>query len=278
MSARTLPSVLPPRSALRSGAGADPADPARPRRPWRRTRLLRTQVRLFLREPLAVAWVLGLPVIILLVIGATTGGERQADLGGLRVVDTYVPTLSVLSLAMLAFSALPATLVNDREWGILRRLATTPVGPRRLLTVHLTIYATVAAVSLAAVVVVGRLAFGVPLPDPFIGFVIVLVVAGGSLLSIGVLLAAVAPTGRAAGALGAMTLFPTMFLGGLWLPREAMSDTLRQISDLTPVGAAVGALQDVTTAGAWPSAGALLVMVAWGVAAALPAAYAFRWE
>jgi ABC-2 type transport system permease protein len=194
------------------------------------------------------------------------------------VIDTYVPTLTVFALGMLALNALPPTLAADRERGILRRLATTPVAPSRLLAAQLTIHAAVGVVSLGAVVLLGRLAFGVALPDPLGGFVLTLALTGASLLSVGVLLTAVAPTVRAANALGAMTFFPMMFFGGLWIPRAAMSDTLRHVSDATPVGAAVGALQDVTTGGAWPSAGALLVVAAWGVVAALLATRLFRWQ
>lgn len=240
--------------------------------------LLRTQARLFLREPITLLWGIALPVVILVAIGAAAGDHHERDLGGLRVIDTYVPTLAIFSLAILAINALPPALAQDRERGILRRMATTPVRPSRLLAAQLVIHAVVALVSLVAVVLVGRFAFDVRLPDPFGGFVLVLVLTGASLLSIGVLLAAVAPTARAANGLGAMTFFPMMFLGGLWIPRATMSDTLLHISDATPVGAAIGALQDVTTGGSWPSIGALAVIAAWGIVAAFLATRLFRWQ
>jgi ABC-2 type transport system permease protein len=244
----------------------------------RRTTLLRTQARLFLREPSTLVWSLVVPLVILVAIGAAAGGTHERDLGGLRVIDVYVPTLSVFALAMLAINVLPPSLAGDRERGILRRLATTPVRPGRLLGAQLVIHAVVGVVSLCAVVAVGRLAFDVRLPDPFLGFVLILVLTGASLLAIGVLIAAVAPTTRAANALGALTFFPMMFFGGLWISRETMSDALRHVSDATPVGAAVGALQDVTTGGSWPSLGALGVIAAWGVVAALLANRWFRWQ
>lgn len=244
----------------------------------RRTLLLRTQARLFLREPMTLAWALALPLIILVAIGLAAGDQHEADLGGLRVIDTYVPTLAVFALGMLALNALPPSLASDRERGVLRRLATTPVRPVRLLVAQLVIHGAVGLVSLCSVVLVGRIAFGVRLPDPFLGFVLILVLTGATLLSIGVLLTAIAPTVRAANALGAMTFFPMMFFGGLWIPRATMSDGLRHVSDATPVGAAVGALQDVTTGGSWPSLGALAVIAAWGVAAAVLATRRFRWQ
>ena len=78
--------------------------------------------------------------------------------------------------------------------------------------------------------------------------------------------------------LGPALWFPLMFFGGLWVPRPQMSDGLRAISDLTPVGSAVGALQDVTTGGVFPDAKLLLVMAVWTVVALVIAVRTFRWE
>jgi ABC-2 type transport system permease protein len=93
----------------------------------------------------------------------------------------------------------------------------------------------------------------------------------------GLLLAALAPSGRSAQSLGAVLYIPLMFFAGLWLPRAAMSDTLRQISDFTPLGAGVQALQDAA-AGAWPQPLHLAVMAAYVIVFSVAAARFFRWE
>ena len=64
-------------------------------------------------------------------------------------------------------------------------------------------------------------------------------------------IASVAPTARAANVVGTLAFFPLMFFAGLWVPREAMGDTLRALSDSTPLGAASAALQDAM-AGSFP--------------------------
>lgn len=240
--------------------------------------LFRTQARLFLREPVLLVWTIVVPLIILVAIGAAAGGARQDDLGGLRVIDVYVPTMAVFSLVIVGINALPPNLGNDRERGVLRRLATTPARPSRMVAAQLGVHAIAAAVSSTLIVVVGRVAFDVALPDPFLGFVVVLLLAGAAVLGLGSVIAAVAPSAKAASALGTATFFPLMFLGGLWIPRDTMSSVLVRISDLTPVGAAVGALQDVTTGGSWPSSGALIVMAVWAAAATLLAVRCFRWQ
>jgi hypothetical protein len=86
-----------------------------------------------------------------------------------------------------------------------------------------------------------------------------------------------APTGRAAGVIGTMLFFPLMFFAGLWIPRATMPASLREVSDLTPLGAAVQALQD-SLHGSWPHPSALTVLAGYAVVFTVAAARFFRWD
>jgi ABC-2 type transport system permease protein len=68
-----------------------------------------------------------------------------------------------------------------------------------------------------------------------------------------------------------------MALGGLWFPREAMPHLLRRISDLSPTGAAVDALQQAWF-GAGPPISSVVVLAVSALAAGAVASAAFRWE
>jgi ABC-2 type transport system permease protein len=72
-------------------------------------------------------------------------------------------------------------------------------------------------------------------------------------------------------------LFPLMFFAGLWLPRGEMSGGLLDISNFTPSGSAVTALQDSMLQG-FPPVRALLVLAAYAVVFGLVARRSFRWE
>ncbi len=241
--------------------------------------LLRTEATLLRREPVTILLGLLAPIVILIGISFIPDARNpNDDLGGLRTIDTYGPTLAIFAIASLGLIVMPGQLALYREIGVLKRLRTTPVGPLRVVVVQLALNAALALTAVVAVTLVGHFALDVPLPDPILGWVVAVVLATTALMALGMVVAALSPNARVAGGVGPLLWFPLMFFGGLWVPREAMSDGLRQISDLTPVGAAVGALQDVTTGGTFPGAGLLAVLAAWTVVMTAVAVRGFRWE
>ncbi len=96
-------------------------------------------------------------------------------------------------------------------------------------------------------------------------------------MGIGMLITAVAPTEKTANAIGLAAFFPLMFFAGLWIPRASMDSVLRTISDYSPLGAGVRALQ-ASTDGHWPPAAALLVLAGYAIVCGAAAARLFRWE
>ena len=235
-----------------------------------------TELRLFVREPLAVIWGMAFPVVLLVIIGLTSGSTGSKDLGGLRLIDVYTPIAIAFVIAVLALNGVPAVLAGYRENGILKRMALTPAGAGRVLGAELGVDGGVAVVTGALLVAVARVGFGVPLPRQAVGFVLAGILMVVALLAIGLMIAAVAPTARAANAAGAITFFPFMFFAGLWIPRPLMPALLRGISDWTPLGAAVESLQRAS-AGAWPHPLALVVLAAYAAAAGFLATRFFRW-
>ena len=240
-------------------------------------KLTLVEAKLLTRDRMNLFWGLIFPAVLLLVLGFAFPGFREADpaTGG-RLVDLYGPIVLALGVATVGLSTLPAYLAGYRERGLLRRLATTPVGPGRLLTAHLVVQVAMAAVAALLAIAVGALAFGIPLPRNPVGFALAFALAAASLFAIGLLVGGVAGTTGAAQGLGMLLYFPMLFFAGVYLPREAMPETLRRISDLTPAGAAVQALQD-SWSGAMPRP-SLVVMAGFAIGAGLLAAWWFRWE
>jgi ABC-2 type transport system permease protein len=242
-------------------------------------RLTVTELRLFIRQRGGVVWGVGFPLLLLIIFGSIPGFRTPVskNVQGLTILDAYVPILIAFVLAMLALNALPAALAGYREKGILRRLATTPVGPGRVLAAQLAVNVAVVLVMLVLLLVVARLAYGVALPRQAAGFALAVVLTLAALFGLGLLIAAVVPSGRAANATGAILFFPMMFFAGLWLPIAAMPSALQHVSHATPLGAAAQSLTDAWQ-GHWPHPLQLLVLAAYALVFIVGAARLFRWE
>ncbi|MDT0481393.1 ABC transporter permease [Streptomyces doebereineriae] len=242
------------------------------------TAVLRTEVRLFRREPGALFWILLFPTLLLVILGSIPSfRNHEADLGGLRTIDVYVPVAVLLGLIVGGLQSMPQTLTGYRERGILRRMSTTPVRPTALLTAQMTVYGGAALASALLALLVGRFAFAVRLPEQLVGYLLALVLAVLAALALGAVVSALSRTTKIAGAIGSAVFFPAMFCAGVWAPVQTMPDVLARIVGYTPFGAAAEALNRAA-AGGWPGWTHLGVLVAWTVLLTAAASCWFRWE
>jgi ABC-2 type transport system permease protein len=254
------------------------AEPAPVRSGSPLSRLAWTEFKLLLRERVRLLIGIAIPIVLLVIFGAIHSfNVPQAKLGGHTTLDAYVPILIAFSAAVLSVTALPMLVADYRERGILRRLQTTPIGPARVLAAQMAANLAVVLGTIVLIVAVARLGYSVPLPRQFGGFVLAAVLAAAALQSLGLVIASVAPNGRAAQVIGAVLFYPMMFFAGLWLPIQFMPRVLAHISNATPLGAAVSALNAAAN-GHFPSGQYLLTLAGYAIGFGLVAARLFRWE
>ncbi|MCX5237725.1 ABC transporter permease [Streptomyces prunicolor] len=242
------------------------------------TAVLRTELKLFRREPGALFWILLFPTLLLVILGSIPGfRHHEADLGGLRTIDVYVPVAVLLGMIVGALQSMPQNLTGYRERGILRRMSATPVRPTALLSAQMVVYGAAALVSALLALIVGRLAFDVRLPKQPGGYLLALLLAILAALALGAVVSALSRTTKIAGAIGSAVFFPMMFCAGVWIPVNSMPDVMARIVGYTPFGAAAEALNRAA-AGNWPGWVHLGVLVAWTVLLTAGASRWFRWE
>jgi ABC-2 type transport system permease protein len=242
------------------------------------TAVLRTEVRLFRREPGALFWILLFPTLLLVILGSIPSfRNHEADLGGLRTIDVYVPVAVLLGMIVGGLQSMPQTLTGYRERGILRRMSTTPVRPTALLAAQMTVYGAAALASALLALAVGRFAFDVRLPQQLFGYLLALVLAVLAALALGAVVSALSRTTKIAGAIGSAVFFPAMFCAGVWAPVQTMPHVLARIVGYTPFGAAAEALNRAA-AGHWPGWTHLGVLVVWTLLLTAAASRWFRWE
>ncbi|MCX4751534.1 ABC transporter permease [Kitasatospora sp. NBC_01287] len=237
-----------------------------------------SELKMFIRGKAGPVFAIGLPLGLLIIFGNIPFyNEHRESLDGHTLLDVYVPILTAFVLATLSFNVVPAVLVGYREKGVLRRLRTTPVGPARMLAAQLLVNLATAALSVTAVLLVGRFAFGVPLPRQVGGYVVSIVLAALALMAIGLFIAAVSPSSQVADAVGTTLFYVMMFFAGLFLPIAVMPSLLRHVSRAAPLGAAVQALTDATQ-GHWPHPLQLITLAGYVVVFGAGAVKFFRWE
>ena len=248
------------------------------RRPSPLLRLTLAEGRLFVQDWIGPIFGVGLPVILLVVFGSIGSLHKpMASLGGHSLMYLYVPVVILMGAALVCLVASSGTLANYRERGVLRRFGTTPAGATRLLAAQLIVNLTMVLIMAAVIVTVARVAYHVPLPAQFGGFVLTLLLAVMALMGMGLCIASVAKTSRVAHGVGALCFYPMMFFSGLWLPIPEMSPLLQHISHATPLGAAVTAMSDAL-GGTFPPLLYLGTLAGWAIASSLLARRLFRWE
>ncbi|RJL34242.1 ABC transporter permease [Bailinhaonella thermotolerans] len=234
------------------------------------------ETRLMIREKAALLIVILLPAALLVGFGLSSDGTVDPKLG--QTMAGFIAAIGLgIALAVIGFTIVPATLATYRERGMLRRLAVTPARPHWLLVAQLVVNTALALVATAVLLILGRVGFGVPLPVSPGWFALAFVLTLAALFAIGLLIAAVARTGKTGQGIGMAVFFPSMFFAGVYVPVEFLPRPLQVAGDFTPLGAGLHALRDSWT-GETPTLLHLLVLSAWAVVAGTLAARFFRWE
>ncbi|HET9647298.1 MAG TPA: ABC transporter permease [Microlunatus sp.] len=256
-------------SALGSPAALDLRPAPGAATPYRRvTAHARTETRLLLRNGEQLLLALAIPIGIL-VLGRVLGGS----FGSLAVL---APSVLGLALWSSTFTSLAIATGFERRYGVLERLAATPLGRAGLLTGK-ALAVTAIAVGQVAVLALVSTALGWR-PDWTAASLTVSII--GALLaavSFGSLALLLAGRLRAEVTLALANVIYVVGLaaGGLLLPVTRYPAALQPWLELLPTAA----LGEILRAGAtgivllWP----LLVLAVWSVAAGLAAWKGFRW-
>jgi ABC-2 type transport system permease protein len=238
--------------------------------------LIRTETRLFLRDPVSLLVAVLLPGVLLAGLGAIPALREPAEVfGGSTFIAAFAPSLLAISIAQLGVQTLPQTLAAYRERGVLRRYSATPVSPLTVLVVQLVVNVVTALLAALLLILVATVGFGMPAPAHPVSFVLAVLLGTASVFSIGLLIAAVAPRAKTAAGLGAVAFLLSLFFAGVYLPYFLLPEFVVRIGEFVPP-AIVAITQSWTGAGASPLV--LLVQAAIVVVASGLAARLFRWE
>lgn len=250
----------------------------RTRRPGIRSMLLLilSEGKMVMRDTAGLIVPLGLPLLILL----TSAGSAadQVIENGMTALDLFVlPLVIVIMIATIGVINMPSFLAYYRRAGILRRLAVTPASPFMVLAAQAIVSAIQIVAGITAAFIVAVIAFGAQRPAGIGSAIGVVALAIAALYSVGLIVAAVAPTPNSSVALGLIAFFALGALGGMFGGRDALPGPLAELGSWLPFGAAVDALT-AAWAGAPVPVEQLLCLGGTVVVGTTIAALLFRWE
>jgi ABC-2 type transport system permease protein len=151
-----------------------------------------------------------------------------------QYIDFFAPGLIAMTLMTTGIFGAIGWNTRNRELGILKKLATTPLTKLEWIIGVVLYELVMAAISTAAILTIGILVFDMKvLPNIYSIF---LIVSGAiAFPGIGMVVARFVRESDAADAAGNAITFPMMFLSGTFFPLEMMPDFLQQIAKVLPL-------------------------------------------
>ncbi|MCC3765856.1 ABC transporter permease [Glycomyces sp. TRM65418] len=250
--------------------------PARRPGPRAWAELILAEGKMVVRDTAGLLIPLGMPLLILVMNGLGSAGATTAD--GVSVFERYVmPVVFTIVIATVGVVNMPSFLAYYRRSHVLRRLAVTPANPGMILAAQLVVSLIQSAVGVAIGMAAAMLFFDVGVPERAGTALAVFALAALTMYAIGMLVAAIAPTGNAAVAIGLALFFALGATGGMFGPTENLPEPLARIGEALPFGAAVQAVGRAW-AGADQNPAHLLALAAAAVLSTAVAVKCFRWE
>ena len=231
------------------------------------------EVRMTLKRGESLLLTLGIPVMLLAFFSLVDVLPTTTD----EPVDFLAPGVLALAVMSTAMVSLAISTGFERQYGVLKRLGTTPLGRTNLLLAKTV---AIVAIELVQVVVLTAVGFALGWRPPLsgLGLAVIGVVLGTAAFSgIGMTMAGTWSAEKTlAGANGLYLLL--LLISGMVIPLTKLPTVVRKIAQLLPSSALSDILHGVLTAGGSVPGRAWIVLVAWAACMPVLAAKMFRWE
>ena len=237
---------------------------------------LRFEQLIFWRSREAAFFVFGFPLLLFVLLGSVYTGK----IDGYKASSVLLVGMLGYGAANTAFAGTAISLVNRREYGILKRIRSTPLPAEVYLACVVVSSLLVFVLESVAIVAVGRIFFGAHVPSHIPSLVLAVLLGTTVFASIGLAAAALIRSSEGSSAVVNFILLPMAFLSGSFGPTRKYPHVLRAIGDVLPLKYFIEIVKAIYLGGheVWAKPGALGVLAAWTVGGAAIAARRFGWE
>ena len=220
-----------------------------------------TEIKLGLREPTVAVFALAFPLILLYLLLNSFGTLPDPDFGGVSPADWYVPAYVAGSIAATGLIAIPVHLAAYRERGVLRRLRASGIAAWPVLAAQTLVAGLIVTVGSAIMVALGNASYELSTPGSWVVVGAGLLLATATFCAVGVALASVLPTARAAQVVGLLLFFAMFFISGGGPPEPILPDGVATTANALPMAYAVDVLQRGWWEGTWDVTGLVVQTV-----------------
>lgn len=244
-------------------------------------------IKVALRTPRAIIFTVAFPIVFLVLFNSIfiNGGDESATLPNdlkLSAQAYFTAGIVAYAVALSTFTTLAVSLTTQRENGQLKRYRGTPMPPWTFIAAQI-VRATTQALAMAALLLlIGAVAYGVPIPgSTFPAFVFYVVIGTATMCSLGIALSSFTPNADAASTIAPFTVVMLSFFSGVWIPVEQLPQWLETVGKIFPLYHLALGLQTALAPGASGSGLTgenVLVLAIWAVLGARIASKRFRWE
>jgi ABC-2 type transport system permease protein len=269
----------------RAGSTPRPSAAARARRPGALGLTLRqakTQTILFLRTPRAMFFTVFFPLLFLFVFNTSFSGYVD-DAHTILASQYFTPRMAVFAVISSCYTALAISLAMARDAGILKRIRGTPLSPVSYMAARILSCVVVAVASVIAMLLAGMVFYHVKIASQGVPAAVATLLLGAACFcALGFTVSSMASSGDAAPAVVNATLFPVLFISGIFFP--VGRGWLSKVANVFPIRhfanalAGTGGAFDAVHPGAGWHARDLAIIAAWTVGAIVVALRTFTWE
>jgi len=248
------------------------------RRPVRRlfVHQLRSEQLVFWRSREAAFFIFAFPLLLFVLLGSVYHGRIY----GVPAPQALLAGLIGYGCANTAFAGLAIQLVLRREYGILKRLRSTPLPPATYVVALLISTLIVFALQTLALFLLGRVLYGTPFPSDVGSLAAAIVIGAAVFAALGTATASAIRSAEGSSAVVNFVLLPMAFLSGAFGPTIHYPAFLRAIGDVLPLKYFINLVNAVYLRGhgVWTRPQDLAVLAVWGVAGLVFTRFRFGWE
>jgi len=246
------------------------------------------EVKAFFRDKMAVAFIFGLPSILLILLGSIFGSQAAAH--GVTVGQLFTAGMIAGGIMSTSFQYLAIGIATERETGMLKRLSGTPIPPTAYFAGKVVQVMVCTVSETVLLVAVGMLFYHLHLPTQpgrWWTFAWVFVLGSAACALTGIAASSVPRSAASATPVITLPFTVLQFVSGVYVPFNDVPRWMGDVGSVFPLKWMAQGMRSVflpeqgaalEPAGTWEHGRIALVLAVWIVAGLVLCTKTFRWQ